>query len=54
MRSRNCTAADIKEMAGIKRGTTSAWFGAKAQPKLANVRQAVEALGGRLVIVWDD
>lgn len=54
MLARAFTATDLQECAGIKRGIVSSWFAGRAEPKLRNVERAAEALGGRLVIVWDD
>ena len=53
MAERNFTATDMAEVAGIKRGSVASWFAEGAEPKLRNVRRAVEALGGRLVIEWE-
>jgi len=47
------TSTDIQVIAGLQSGCVRNWFNSKAEPKLCNVIRVVIALGGEVLIKWD-
>jgi hypothetical protein len=54
MQQRGFTLVDLDEAADIGRNVSGAWFNDRSRPQLRQIRKAIEALGGKLVIVWED